>query len=457
MGAGKSVQQDSTTTAAGIADFVAGLLGYEPRIVNVLNAADADPSNTLVNIYAGILCLLFESPAGILRANHYLERAQRVHGVGTASNEAQAAGLLCAWVDEDIPAALEVAERILRANPRDLVILKLHQYLNFNLGKPAELLRIALLVEPHNRGDAAFYGMLAFAYEQCHLLADAEAAARLALALKGDEPWAQHALAHVTLTEGRIEEGVSFLERAQVGWSRLNSFMRTHLWWHLCLFYLSQGREREILRLYDTQVWGIDKEYSQDQIGAVSLLARLEIAGVDVGSRWEDLGNHLAGRAEDTTLPFLSLQYLYGLARAGRSEADRLLGAIVRKPKVVPDYSQSVWRDITVPAAEGLLAHARRADPKVTITRLGQALPGLIAIGGSHAQRDLFELVWLDALLRDGRWTVAQHLLEQRRAADPGNVPVNRSLAAVYRHLKLPVQAQQALHRAECTAALRGL
>jgi hypothetical protein len=64
----------------------------------------------------------------------------------------------------------------------------------------------------------------------------------------------------------------------------------------------------------------------------------------------------------------------------------------------------AVWRDIAVPAAEGLLTHARQGDPTVTVARLGEALPGIIAIGGSHAQRDLFEQIWLDALLRDASW-----------------------------------------------------
>ncbi len=108
--------------------------------------------------------------------------------------------------------------------------------------------------------------------------------------------------------------------------------MLTHIWWHLALFYLSQGRESEALELYDEHCWGIAKDYSQDQIGAVSLLARFEIAGIDVGSRWQDLARSSRSRARsDTVQPFLTLQYLYGLARAGRPEAEALLES-VREP-----------------------------------------------------------------------------------------------------------------------------
>jgi hypothetical protein len=84
-----------------------------------------------------------------------------------------------------------------------------------------------------------------------------------------------------------------------------------------------QGRNARALDLYDRHVWGVVKSYSQDQIGAVSLLTRLELAGVDVGERWRELGDHLAQRSADLVQPFLTLQYLYGLARAGRPEAER--------------------------------------------------------------------------------------------------------------------------------------
>ena len=175
-------------------------------------------------------------------------------------------------------------------------------------------------------GDVPYlHGMLAFAWEQCHVLEQAEAAARKAIAMCRKEPWAHHALAHVMLTQGRIEEGHAFMEDVSATWTGLNSFMVTHNWWHQALFALEMERHDEVLDLYDQQVWGVAKDYSQDQINAISLLARLELAGVDVGNRWQDLGNYLASRVQDQVLPFLDMQYLYGLARAQRAEADTLM------------------------------------------------------------------------------------------------------------------------------------
>jgi len=74
-------------------------------------------------------------------------------------------------------------------------------------------------------------------------------------------------------------------------------------------------------------------------------------------------------------------------------------------------------------------------------------------IGGSHAQRDLFEQILLDALVRAGRAGRAQQMLELRRAADPDGVPVNTALAGVYARLGLPELEERARSRAALTRA----
>jgi hypothetical protein len=62
-----------------------------------------------------------------------------------------------------------------------------------------------------------------------------------------------------------------------------------------------------VVKAYDTHVWGLAKDYSQDQVGAASLLARMEFAGIDVGDRWADVADHVAKRGVDTVSPFLTL------------------------------------------------------------------------------------------------------------------------------------------------------
>jgi tetratricopeptide (TPR) repeat protein len=309
------------------------------------------------------------------------------------------------------------------------------------------MLRIALESLPVAGDIAQLHGMLAFGYEQSHLMREAEASAHRALDIYPSEPWAQHALAHVYLTEGRIAEGIHFLESRAADWDGLTSFMYTHNWWHLAVFYLSEGRFDGALSIYDQHVWARDRLYSQDQVGAVSLLARLELAGQDVGKRWEFLGDYLVERRGDLIEPFLTLQYLYGLARAKRTEARFLLDAIVQRAGHLSTPAETVWSDVAAPIARGLVAHAD-GDHRACVRWLGPALGRLLEVGGSHAQRDLFAQIHLDSLIKSGADSAAQQLLEQRRAFEPNGVPLNRLLSGVYERLGLPEQAKAAADRA---------
>jgi tetratricopeptide (TPR) repeat protein len=448
---GNPVTGGRADTAKAIDDFIEGFLAYETRAEGIVRVADADEGSCLANIYAGFLWMLLEAPDAPRRATQYHDAAARCLA-GATERERMNAAVLRAWIAGDLPEAMRISADTSDRFPRDLVQVKLLQYFEFNRGNPPAMLRVVLKVLDQNPDVAYVHGMAAFAYEQCHLLTEAEQAARTALALKRKEPWAQHALAHVMLTRGRIDEGARFLEGVAGTWTGLNSFMLTHLWWHLALFKLSQGRFADALEIYDRRCWGVAKDYSQDQIGAVSLLTRMEIAGIDVGGRWQDLGEHLAARARDTVLPFLTVQYLYGLARAHRVEADSLLDAVRALARGAPAHAREVWRDVALPASEGLYAHAR-GDYEGAWRHLSGAMPRLAEIGGSHAQRDLFDQVLLDTAIKARRTVAAQQMLELRRAADPQGVPLNTALGEVYAELGLIALSREARLRAAATRA----
>ena len=223
--------------------------------------------------------------------------------------------------------------------------------------------------------------------------------------------------------------------------------MRSHNWWHLALFYISQGRHEDVLQAYDEHVWGLAKDYSQDQVGAVSLLARLDFAGIDVGDRWADVVAHVAQRGADTVSPFLTLQYLYGLGRTDdRAAMDVLMDAIKDRAADTTRHDCRAWAEVALPAAQGIVAHANR-DWAEAARLLGIALPRLAECGGSHAQRDLFDQIHLDALMENGDVARAQQVLEMRRTYDPDGVPLNRMLAEVYTRNGLPELAEQAQAR----------
>ncbi len=431
---GNPVTVADAASASAVCAFAEGFVASELTVLDILPAAGRDDS-PLVQACAAMLHMFAESRAAPEAARPHLARAQASRVPATA-RERRFVAAIRAWVDGDVVQAIRLHDEQSREHPRDLVSVKLGQYHRFNLGDSPGMLRLALEVAPAACDLPWLHGMAAFGYEQCHLLGPAEAAARRGIAMRRKEPWAHHALAHVMLTQGRFEEGRAFMAEVSDTWVGLNSFMQTHNGWHQALFDIELGDGPHALGLYDRQVWGVAKDYTQDQIGAVSLLARLELAGVDVGDRWADVADHLLERVDDHVLPFLDMHYAYGLARADRVQADALLASMTTWAARAPDHCRDAWQRVALPAARGLVAHARGRYGD-TVEWLGGALPRLAEIGGSHAQRDLFEQFWLDALVRTGRLASAQHWLQQRASACPASVRLRRALQPVYRGLGL--------------------
>ena len=433
---GNPVTLRDESSLAAINDFMEGFIACEARAVNVLQAqADASP---LVQAYCAALHMFAESADAPRNARPFIEQAL-AHAHQASEREQRWVAAVAAWVDGDLPRAIALHEEQARLHPRDLASLKLGQYHLFNRGDSPGMLRLGLQALPAAAEVPYLHGMLAFGWEQCHRLQEAEAAARHAIALCRKEPWAHHALAHVMLTQGRIREGADFMASVSDTWTGLNSFMVTHNWWHQALFLLEQDQHDAALHLYDTQVWGVVKDYSQDQINAISLLVRLELAGVNVGDRWADVARHLAAREQDQVLPFLDLQYLLGLGRAGEhAAAARLLAHIeAHAASRTEAQERAVWQGVCVPAARGIQAFAQERWGDA-VAGLGQALPQLAEIGGSHAQRDLFSQLYLHALQCNGQWASAQNLLQPQCNAQPQSLRLARQMHTVNAALGLP-------------------
>lgn len=437
-GFGNPVTLGDPASLAGVDAFSTGFVACESRVVEVLAAAEHDDA-PIVQGCAAALQMFAQTPGAPAAARRHLQRAAGSR-VRPTEREARFVAAVQAWADGDLPRAIALHDEQARAAPRDLAALKIGQVHCFSRGDAPRMLALALAAQSAANDVAPWHGMAAFGYEQCHLLEQAERSARRAIAMQRREPWAHHAVAHVTLAQGRFDEGEAFLRAHADTWTGLNSFMLTHNWWHLALFLIEQDRLDEALALHDTRVWGVCRDYSQDQVNAVSLLARVELAGTPVGDRWQALADWLAPRVHDHVQPFLDLHYLYGLARAGRAEADVLLASMRVHAVQAPPDERDTWQRVALPAAAGLVAHAR-GDAAAAVDGLTDALPRLAAIGGSHAQRDLFEQLRVDALLRLHRWSDAQQALQPLADRMPASRRIARLLARAWRGVGLPALA----------------
>src|SRR3982074_1192283 len=126
-----AAQREATLRA--VDDFIEGYLAYETRAERILGAADADPGSCLANVYAGLLWMLLEAPEGARHAAKYLAAAERAAPFAARREQLNAA-VLRAWVDDDLARTLRLCDEISDEFPRDLVMVKMHQYFEFNRG-----------------------------------------------------------------------------------------------------------------------------------------------------------------------------------------------------------------------------------------------------------------------------------------------------------------------------------
>jgi tetratricopeptide (TPR) repeat protein len=374
--------------------FESEILAYGRNAGQVLDAAARSPEDPLLAAYAALAHIFRTTREGLALAKPLLGRALAAEP-GSSRDRLMIRAVAC-WHAENPFAARRLLSELLIAHPDDLFAAKLLQLLQFGAGDSSGMLRTSILMVAHHGGIAAAHGMHAFALDQCGRAAEAERAARLALSL-GPDPWAHHALAHAFESGERWQEGRAWMTAHADAWAGCSSFLYTHNWWHAALFHLALNDSAGALTLFDERVWAVRKDYCQDQVNAVSLLARLELAGVDVGERWMEVAAYVRPRRFDAIDGFLDLHYAYALARAGKDQdADDL---IVTAHDHLGGTAQP-WRRLMPAALEGIVAFVRE-DHARALTLLTPVAPRLHSLGGSTVQQDLFRRILLAA--RAGR------------------------------------------------------
>jgi hypothetical protein len=217
--------------------------------------------------------------------------------------------------------------------------------------------------------------------------------------------------------QGRAEEGAAFMEALSGNWSKANQIAH-HNWWHLCLFLLERKEYDRILELLDTKVRNPESplvkampDATIDLQNVASLLQRLELRGVDVGDRWNTVAGICAGRIRDHANPFSSAHDAMVLAAVDRHDLVQLLIEDMQRFGEGHGFVGAVTRTIGAPVAEAVAAH-RRGEYDRVVDLMWPIRRDLHQIGGSHAQRDIFFQMLVDAAMRAGRRTEARILLE---------------------------------------------
>jgi tetratricopeptide (TPR) repeat protein len=264
-------------------------------------------------------------------------------------------------------------------------------------------------------------GSYAFGLEESGDYAAAERAGRRAIELNPQDVWAAHAVAHVLEMQGRPREGIAWLDGLDGGWGEIHNFV-FHARWHRALFHLELERYDTVLDLYDREFRAESTEEYLDITNAVAMLWRLEQAGIDVGHRWDELAERSAALTDDHMMVFADVHYIMALAASGdRAGVARWEESSRRYAEAGGETQSQVMADIGLGLGEAIIAH-RDGEWRRVVDRLSMLRPAIRGIGGSHAQRDLFQQMLIDAALRDGNLKLAKALLSERTHARARNV-----------------------------------
>ena len=308
-------------------------------------------------------------------------------------------------------------DRLVAENPYDALAMKLVQAIRFVLGDASGMRSSIEAVIPRLSPDQRVYGYAlgchAFTLEESGDYAQAERVGREGVLHSPDDAWGLHAVAHVYDMTNDTAAGLQWLTKRTQAWAHCNNF-RYHVWWHMALMHLDRGEVDTVFDLYDQKIRHDKTDDYRDISNAASLLSRLELDGYKVGDRWEELAQLSQGRTEDGCLVFADLHYVLSLIGGDRKQAVTSLLTRMRKDAATEASEMDrIMKHPGLSAAEGLEAFGEG-----NFTQAFQHLAGvrdaMQTIGGSHAQRDVFERLTIEAALRGGYFDATEQYLVDR-------------------------------------------
>jgi hypothetical protein len=385
-----------------------------------LDAAIEDsPDFAMARLMRGWLQALSTDPPGVPAARAELAGAEACRLNEREAAHGQSLAAFCAgrWADaSDRLAALSLRW------PRDALALQVGHLIDFLRGDGERLHgRIASALGHWGAADAShgpLQGMLAFGLEEAGDYTAALAAGEAALAAQPRDAWAHHAVAHVHEMRGDARSGIDWMHSREPWWTE-GSYLQVHNRWHEALFHLELGDCEAARDLFTGPVRGERSRLAVNLVDASALAWRLQLVGVDLNGAWQTLADDWAAVGQPGLYSFNDFHAMLTWVGAGEQAlAERWLQAQHEcEPAQVGDHA-ALARLIGRPLLQAQLDLAN-GRPDAALAGLGSVATELIRFGGSHAQRDLVELMRVDAALQAGQVGVARGLIAARLARRP--------------------------------------
>ncbi|MBA4792313.1 MAG: tetratricopeptide repeat protein [Phenylobacterium sp.] len=383
-----------------------------------LEAALADsPDFVMAHVLKAYMTLLGGSAATAVIGSEAFAAAKDLPATRREQGHLAAIGSLLAG---EIRAAGRILEDVSLEFPRDVLALQAGQLMDFLVGDSRNLRdRIGRALPAWSEGmpdHHAVLGMHAFGLEETALYDRAEAAGRRAVELEPRNNWAQHAVAHVLEMQDRRADGIAWMRTENAAWAP-ESMLAVHNWWHLALFHLGLGDVDSVLALYDGPIYGTPSDMTFDMVDAAALLWRLKLMGVEAGDRWARLAEVYAGTSRGQ-YAFDDAHAMMAFVGAGRADDAKAVLEAQAAAAAGPGDNALFAAEVGRPVCEALFAfgqgdYARASD------LLRGVRHRLQRFGGSHAQRDVFDLTLIEAARRGGDQSLERALRAERAAANP--------------------------------------
>ena len=394
-------------------------------------AVSASPSMTMAHVLKAWLNLLGTEPSGTAAARASLEAAGKLAADERERGHIDAALALAdgRWQE----AGLRLEDLSARF-PRDTLALQVGHQVDFFRGDSRMLRdRITRVLPAWDAGVPGWHavlGMLAFGLEETGDYGAAEERGRLGVELEPRDSWAWHAVAHVHEMRNAPREGMAWLGPTRAVWSR-GSFLGCHNTWHLGLYYLELDRHDEVLGLYDEAIGGTGSPAVLDLVDASSMLWRLHLRGVSVGSRFEAIADRWAAAGGAGLYAFNDLHAMVAFVGAGRAGHQQALADAQQAALESGGDNAGFTREVGLSAMQAIQAFGD-GDYASAVALLRPIRSGASRFGGSHAQRDLIDLTLIEAAARSGHSPLAAALIAERRALRPQS-PLAQRLAERFR------------------------
>ncbi|KAJ7521125.1 hypothetical protein O6H91_19G039100 [Diphasiastrum complanatum] len=455
---GNPVRTSSDLCLSHINSYYEQVLVYGPHRGVILRAVEADSTCVLSNALAATQMLSIDNVEKQQDRAASFVAAAKQHSNAATAYESLILDAVTALTEGRMKDAVALHVEVLNRFPNDIVSLKRAQTLCFYMGRPDQMLKIALQVLPANRDTAYMHGLLAFSLLEVGRYDEAETAARRALTIENQDIWAQHALCHVLQYKCQFKEAIWFMAENCSSWSICGSFMYSHNWWHLAVCLLEQGcssASKMVIQIYDTHIWyrfmkGI-KVSPQVFINALGLLLRLNLHGFSMclESRLADLARRLTDESTWHREWLLDLLAIWALSQSScLGKANALLKSLNCRVDAL-EASQEVLNSILL-LAEALYEYGME-NYKAVCDLLGPSfnVSQLKMIGASAEQLDVFDELWCISSLHAG-YNVQAIQIANHRVKERSGVPfIWRILEEAYKREGKAVDAQHAAEKAQ--------